>query len=48
MSPNPKTPPVKVNIPHKDKISSFMYKYIKKMVDVVGDGHCQFHAVQVC
>ena len=48
MSPNPKTPPFKVHIPHKDKISLFMHEYIKKVIDVAGDGHCGLCAVQIC
>jgi hypothetical protein len=31
MSPNP--PPVKVDIPHKDKISLFMHEFIEKVMD---------------
>jgi hypothetical protein len=45
---NPNKPtPVKVNIPHKDQIPIWMLKFIKKVTDVTGDGHCGFRAVAV-
>ena len=37
-SPNP--PPIQVNLPHKDQISSFMHQFVENVVVVVGDGHC--------
>jgi len=47
MSPNPNTPSVKVHIPQKNKITSIMHEYIKKVVDVAGDDHCGSCAVRV-
>jgi len=45
MSPNPKLPPVKVDIPHKYKILSFKCEFIEKVIDVAGDCHCALCAV---
>jgi len=46
MSPNPPKPiPVIVHIPHKDQIPHWMHEFIEKVVDVPGDGHCEFCAV---
>jgi hypothetical protein len=36
---------VKVNIPHKDQITSFTHEHIEKVVDVTGDGHYGLRAV---
>jgi len=41
----PKSILVKVNITHKEQMSSFMHGYIKKVADVAKDGYCGFHAV---
>jgi len=43
LSPNP--PLVKVDIPHKDNILSFIHEFIVKVIDVKGDDHCVYHAV---
>jgi len=48
ISPNPPIPiPIKVNIPHKEQIPTFMYEFIEKVVDVDGDGHCGIRAIVV-
>lgn len=31
---------VQVDIPQKDKISSFMHEFFEKVMDVTDDGHC--------
>jgi len=43
---NPMSIPVKVHIPHKDQIPHWMHDFIENVVDVVGDGHCGFCAVE--
>jgi len=45
MSYNPKPPPVKVEILHKDKIMLFMHEFIEKVVDVADDNHCELCVV---
>jgi len=45
MSPNPKPPTVKFDIPHKYKISSFTCEFIEMVTNVANDCHCSLCAV---
>jgi hypothetical protein len=45
MSPKPSL--VKVDIPHKDNLLSFMHEFIVKVIYVKGDDHCVFRTIAI-